>query len=77
MRLYCYKRSMNELKTLPLYTSSAAEKDKLFAQQRLELKCRGEFVRRYVARDRSLGDRQRLDPVLASHLGLTESEDKL
>ena len=67
---------MNELKTLPVYTSSAAEKDKLFAKQRLELKCRGEFVRRYVARDRSHGDRQRLDPVLASHLGLTESEPK-
>ena len=53
---------MNELKTLPLYTSAAVEKDRLFAQQRLELKSRGEFVRRYIARDRSHGDRQRLDP---------------
>jgi len=65
---------MNELKTLPLYTSSATEKDKLFAKRRLELKCRGEFVRTYLARDRSHGDKQRLDPVLTSHLGLIEPE---
>ncbi len=65
---------MNELKTLPLYTSSAAEKDKLFAKQRLELKCRGEFVHTYLARDRSHGNGQTLDPVLASHLGLTGPE---
>jgi hypothetical protein len=46
-------------------------KTKLFAKQRLELKCPGEFVRGYLARDR-----QRLDPVLASHLGLTEPQTK-
>ena len=60
-QLCCYKRSMDELKTLPLYTGSAAEKDKLFAKQRLELKCRGELVRTYRERDRSRGDTQRLD----------------
>jgi len=69
----CYKGTVNELKILPLYTSSAVENAKLFSKQRLELRCRGEFVRTYLARDRSHGDRQRLDPVLASHLGLTEA----
>ena len=65
---------MNELKTLPLYTSSAVENAKLFAKQRQELQTRGDFVRTHLARDRR--DGQTLDPVLASHLGLTEPEPK-
>jgi len=33
---------------------------------------RSNFARAYIARGRTLGNGQKLDPVLASHLGLQE-----
>jgi hypothetical protein len=34
---------------------------------------RANFARAYIARGRTLGNGQKLDPVLASHLGLQDS----
>jgi hypothetical protein len=36
------------------------------------LERRANFARAYIARGRTLGNGQKLDPVLASHLGLQE-----
>lgn len=65
---------MRELKTLPLYGCGIAEDDKLFARQRQELDRRADFTRAYLARGRRDGNGQPLDPVLASHLGLSGPE---
>jgi hypothetical protein len=63
---------MKELKTLPLYSRGAVEDARLFARQRQDLERRADFVRACLARDRRDGNGQPLDPVLASHLGLSE-----
>ena len=57
------------VRTLPLYSASA-ENDKLFTKQRLELETRAIFVRACLARGGADGSGRKIDPVLASHLGL-------
>ena len=37
-----------------------------------QMERRANFARAYMARGRTLGDGRKLDPVLASHLGLQE-----
>jgi hypothetical protein len=44
----------------------------MYGTQRRELARRANFARAYIARGRTLGNGQTLDPVLASHLGLQE-----
>ena len=63
-----------ELRTLPLHSNGAANGRMLDGNQPLELERRREFVRAYLANDRADGNGQKLDPVLASHLGLTEEK---
>jgi len=41
-------------------------------KQIIALAPRANFARAYMARGRTLGNGQKLDPVLASHLGLQE-----
>ena len=45
---------------------------KLIEKQMIATGPRANFARAYIARGRTLGNGQRLDPVLASHLGLQE-----
>ena len=68
-------REPGRLRTLPLYTTSAADAARLFSHQRRVLERRGEYVRAQLARDReaareNLADN--LDPVLRAHLGLEQ-----
>ena len=60
-----------ELKTLALYTSSGADREKMFWKQRMELERQAEFARRYRAQ-RGSAEELRLDPVLRVHLRLDE-----
>ena len=57
------------VQVLPVHSTSV-ENEKLFARQRLELETRACFVRACLARGGVYGDGRKLDPVLASHLGL-------
>ena len=66
------------LRTLPLYTAAAERDGKLYANQRLVLEQRAEYVRAQLARDREArgGDdpEHPLDPVLRFHLGLEKKD---
>ncbi|MSV32805.1 MAG: hypothetical protein EXQ57_09820 [Bryobacterales bacterium] len=59
----------DSLRRLPLHPAPE-EGEKLFAKARLELDQRGAFVGAYKARGGRDGNGQKLDPVLAFHLGL-------
>ena len=65
-------------RTLPIYTSSAADASRLFHEQRLVIERRAEHARARLANRRqssnsfpkSRNSESELDPVLRSHLGL-------
>ena len=59
------------VRALPL-NSASAETEKLFAKQRLKLETRACFVKACMARGGVYGDRRKIDPVLASHLGIQQ-----
>ena len=61
--------NQDNLRTLPLHTASVAENGQLYAKQRLELQRRGAYVRSTLTHGG-----QRIDPVLAFHLGLGEKK---
>jgi len=59
------------LRTLPLYSTGAADANRLLHHQRLEIERRGEYAREQLARQRERGSAgTQLDPVLRFHLGL-------
>lgn len=80
--LVCYPGGMRLLPDNPLLRSqpgaidAAADQGVIYRKQRLELATRGAFVRSYLARDGVDGNGQKLDPVLAWHLGLSEGDKK-
>jgi hypothetical protein len=63
-----FEESIPEQKTAPF-----SEEARLNGPQWRQMERRANFARAYVARGRTLGNGQKLDPVLASHLGLQES----
>jgi len=76
--LPCYLGGMRLRPDSPLLRSqpggidAAANHDTICKEQRPELETRGTFVRSYVGRGGADGNGQKLDPVLAFHLGLEE-----
>jgi hypothetical protein len=51
-----------------------SEQARLNTPEWRQMERRANFARAYIARGRTLGDGRKLDPVLASHLGLQEPE---
>jgi hypothetical protein len=67
-----YLPEMDGVKILTPRVGGAVDSEPLSPHSVAMLERRENFARAYIARGRTLGNGQKLDPVLASHLGLQE-----
>jgi hypothetical protein len=73
----CYSEDMRILPGSSLAQVVQGDRDGAMEKDTIEkqisaLAPRANFARAYIARGRTLGNGQKLDPVLASHLGLQD-----